>query len=475
MIEVIEKVKDQKLSLLTQEMSATTILGIGVGLSQLSQIIIGMTDTVMMGWFGAQALAAGSLVNSLFLLLFLFFTGVLHATAPMMGAALGQLRLRDISTTLNHGNYLAYGMTAIMALFALVMEPFLLLLGQQEQVVEIAKTYTYWLIPGFLPSLLFIVIRVFLTTVGDVVILGCVSLIGVFINGLTNYAFMFGVFGFPTLGAPGCAVGTSLTNTLMVVAVALLMRYRPRINRVVFWTKAQHFRPDLLRAILSLGLPIGFVLFSEHITFSGAGLIMGVLGTDQLAAFSITLQWIAVFYMLPIGFSHAATTRISLAIGQKDTQLIKQVFMTSIGLATIYGLICLVAMIMFDQSMVSLLVKEDLEQNRTVVEQATVFMRWAAVLQLINGLIVVCAGILRGFRETKTPMLLVFVLYWILGLGSAIILSTRFGSTGIWAGILFSFSVTLFGLILTLLSKMKDLPSIIFQISLEDQKVFSSF
>ncbi|MFN6518394.1 MAG: MATE family efflux transporter [Nostoc sp. CreGUA01] len=475
MIEVIEKVKDQKLSLLTQEMSATTILGIGVGLSQLSQIIIGMTDTVMMGWFGAQALAAGSLVNSLFLLLFLFFTGVLYATAPMMGAALGQLRLRDISTTLNHGNYLAYGMTVIMALFALVMGPFLLLLGQQEQVVEIAKTYTYWLIPGFLPSLLFIVVRVFLTTVGDVALLGCVSLIGVLINGLTNYAFMFGVFGFPTLGAPGCAVGTSLSNTLMLVAVALLMRYRPRINRVVFWTKAQHFMPDLLRAILSLGLPIGFVLFSEHITFSGAGLIMGVLGTDKLAAFSITLQWIAVFYMLPIGFSHAATTRISLAIGQKDTQLIKQVFITSIGLATIYGLICLVAMIIFDRSMVGLLVKEDLEQNRTVVEQATVFMRWAAVLQLINGLIVVCAGILRGFRETKTPMLLVFVLYWILGLGSAIILSTKFGSTGIWAGILFSFSVTFFGLILTLLSKMKDLPSIVSQISLADEKVFSSF
>jgi MATE family multidrug resistance protein len=178
--------------------------------------------------------------------------------------------------------------------------------------------------------------------------------------------------------------------------------------------------------------------------------------------------------MLPIGFSHAATTRISLAIGQKDTQLIKQAFMASIGLAIVYGLICLVAMIVLDQSMVSLLVKEDLDQNRTVVEQATVFMRWAAVLQLINGLIVVCAGILRGFRETRTPMLLVFILYWVLGLGSALLLGTRFGSMGIWAGILISFSVTLFGLILELMSKMKDLPHIISQISLEDKKVLSS-
>lgn len=471
----IENVKQKRLWLLTQEMSATTILGIGVGLSQLSQIIIGMTDTVMMGWFGAEALAAGSLVNSLFLLLFLFFTGVLQATAPMMGAALGQFRLRDISRILNHGNYLAYIMTAFMVLFALIMQPFLLLLGQQEQVIEIAKTYSHWLIPGFLPSLLFIVVRVFLTTVGDVVLLGSVSLIGVFLNGLINYGFMFGLFGLPKLGAPGCAVSTSLTNILMVVAVALLMRYRPKRNRVMFCTKAQNLIPHLLGAILSLGLPIGFVLFSEHITFSGAGFIMGVLGTDQLAAFSITMQWLAVFYMLPIGFSYAATTRISLAIGQKDTQLIKQVFLSAISLATVYGLICLVVIMMFDQSMVNLLVKKDLEQNRIVLEQARVFMRWAAVLQLINGLIVVCAGILRGFRETKTPMLLVFVLYWVLGLGSSLILSTKFGSTGVWVGILISFSVTLFGLIVTLLSKMKNLPDIISQISLEDQKVFSSF
>lgn len=469
-----EKLRKRGLWLLSREVSATAILGIGVGLSQLNQIIIGMTDTIMMGWFGAEALAAGSLVNSLFLLLFLFFTGVLQATAPMMGAALGQFRLRDISSILNHGNYLAYAMTTIMVLFALLIKPLLLLLGQQEQVAEIAQTYTYWLIPGFLPSLLLVVVRVFLTTVGDVLLLGSVSLLGVFVNGLANYVLMLGAFGIPALGVAGSALSTSMTNTLMVVAVALLMRYRPRRDRVVFWTKAQHFRPHLVRAILSLGLPIGFVLFSEHIIFSGAGLIMGVLGTDKLAAFSITLQWITVFYMLPIGFSHAATTRISLAIGQKDTQLIKQAFMASIGLAIVYGLICLVAMIVLDQSMVSLLVKEDLDQNRTVVEQAMVFMRWAAVLQLINGLIVVCAGILRGFRETRTPMLLVFILYWVLGLGSALLLGTRFGSIGIWAGILISFSVTLFGLILELMSKMKDLPHIISQISLEDKKVFPS-
>lgn len=440
-----EKAREKKLWLLSREVSATAILGIGVGFSQLNQILINMTDTVMMGWFGAEALAAGSVVNSIFLLLFLFFTGVLHATAPMMGAALGQSRLRDISRILSHGNYLAWVMTAIMTLFALLMEPFLLLVGQQEQVVEIAKTYTYWLIPSFLPSLLLVVIRVFLTTVGDVALLGSVSLLGVFFDGLGNYAFMFGAFGMPALGVAGCALSTSVTNILMVVAVALLMRSRPRKNRIVFWT-AQRFMPHLTRAILSLGIPIGFVLFSEYVVFVGAGLLMGILGTDQLAAFSVTLQWVAVFYMLPIGFSHAATTRVSLAIGQKDTESIKQVFIASIGLASVYGLICLVAIIIFDEPLVCLLLKEELDQNRTVVEQATVFMRWAAVLQLVNGLIVVCAGIMRGFRDTQTPMLLVFSLYWVFGIGLALLLCNLFGSNGIWAGILISFSTALCGL-----------------------------
>ena len=426
-----EKARKSRLLLLSREVSATAILGIGVGLSQLNQIAINMTDTVMMGWFGSEALAAGSLVNSLFLLLFLFFMGVLQATAPMMGTALGQSRLRDISRILNHGYYLACTMTGIMVVLAFLMEPFLLFLGQQEQVVSIAQTYAWWLIPSFLPSLLLVVVRVFLTTIGDVTLLGIVSLLGVFINGLGNYAFMFGAFGMQALGVAGCALSTSVTNILMVVAVALLMGKRPRKNRVVFWTKGQHLMPHLFRAILVLGIPIGFVLFSEYVIFAGAGLFMGVLGADELAAFSVTLQWIAVFYMLPVGFSHAATTRVSLAIGQKNTQSIKQVLIASIGLVIVYGFICLVGIIIFDEPLVRLLLTEKLEQNRTVVEQATVFMGWAAVLQLVNGLIVVCAGIMRGFRETRTPMLLVFMFYWILGLGSVLLLGTIFGSIGV--------------------------------------------
>lgn len=471
---MIEKAKKKGWLLLLREVSTTSILGIGVGLSQLNQIVIGMTDTVMMGYFGSEALAAGALVNSLLLLLFLFFTGVLQAAAPIMGTALGQLRLRDISTILNHGYYLAFAMTAIMVVLALLMEPIMLFFGQQEQVVAIAKTYAWLLIPGFLPLLLLVVMRVFLTTLGDVVLLGVVSLVGVFVNGLGNYVFMFGAFGMDAFGIVGCALSTSVTNILMVIVLALLMCLGSKKARVVFWSKSQDFKPLLIRTLLSLGIPIGFVLFSEYVIFAGAGLFMGVLGTNELAAFSITMQWVAVFYMLPVGFSHAATTRVSLAVGKKNLELIKQVFIASIGLTVFYGLTCLVAIYMFNEPLVRLLLKNELEQNLVVVKQATVFMKWAAALQFVNGLIVVCAGIMRGFRETRSPMLLVFIFYWVLGLGSVVLLGTIFGAIGIWAGFLISFSATLLGIILTLLSQIKILPTLLSQISADDGKVFGS-
>ncbi len=68
-------------------------------------------------------------------------------------------------------------------------------------------------------------------------------------------------------------------------------------------------------------------------------------------------------------------------------------------------------------------------------------------------------------------MLLVFMFYWILGLGSVLLLGTIFGSIGVWAGFLISFSVTLLGIILALMSQTKDLPDLISQISSEDLNI----
>ncbi|MCA2548320.1 MAG: MATE family efflux transporter [Microcystis sp. M53BS1] len=455
-----------------QEVSATALLGFGIGLSQFNQIAIGVTDTVMMGRFGSEALAAGSLVNSLELLLFLFFMGVLQATAPLMGTALGESRNEDLTRIFNHGIILACVMAVPMIIIAIFMKPCLILLGQQADVIEIAQSYARYLVPGFLPSLLFIILRVFLTTVESVILLVSVSLIGVFVNACGNFIFMFGMFGIPPFGVAGSAVSTSLTNFLMVVILFFMIYIHANDKFNFFSRKNLEISLPLFFSIISLGIPIGFVIVSEYAIFAVAGLVFGRISANDLAAFSLALQWLSIFYMLPVGFSHAATTRVALAVGQKDIYRITLCCFISIGLILIYGCFSLFFIYLFDEQLVRLISSREIDQNLIFIERSKLFMKWMSIVQLINGIIVVCAGILRGFRDTQTPMFLVFFCYWFIGVGSVVILGIAFGSLGVLIGVMFSFSLTLLGIFISLIHQIYELPKIVSQISIQDKKLF---
>lgn len=462
----MDKMSATETAAFRKEVRETVVLGIGVGLSQLAQVLMGVTDTIMMARFGTDALAAGALVNSMVLLAFLFGMGVLQATAPMMGTALGEKHLSGVGTVMRAGNRVALGLSLGIMAFAALLGPLFALTGQPPEVVRIGERFALWLLPSIPASLVFVVQRIYLTTLGEVKLLSVVSLLGVLVNGAGDYVLMYGKLGFPSMGADGCAVSTSLTSVFMVLSIHFFLgQGREQAGGLYAQTSPAPSR-ELYRSIFHIGLPIGFVLLSEYLVLAGAGVLMGRHGATALAAFSVCLQWLAVFYMIPVGFSQAATTRIALALGQRDLTKLKQAAWAAVGAAAVYGIGAAVVMILARAWLAQALLLHS--GAAEVARQAAGYMRWNASLLLLSSLVVACAGVMRGFRETKTPMLIVFLFYWVGSLGSATVLGAFFGDTGVWAGMVAGFTLTSLGLGSALIQKMKHLPTILDKVSKED-------
>jgi MATE family multidrug resistance protein len=287
-------------------------------------------------------------------------------------------------------------------------------LGQDPVLAAMAQEYLRYLAPGFIPFLGYIVVASFMTAHGRprpsmVLVIG-----GIGINGIADYALMFGHFGFPAMGLSGAGASTAVVAILMFGALGAyaLMDRRLRRYRLLgrFW------RPDWSQfwEIITVGLPIGIAALAEIGLFTAAALLMGLLGTESLAAHAIAVQCCAISYMIPNGISRAATVRVGWATGAGDHLAAARSGWAAAGLGCL--VMCLPAMAFWwlGPAIVELFL--DSEAAPVTARLAVGFLAVAAVFQFADGAQVTMMGALRGLKDTATPMLIAVLGYGGLGL-----------------------------------------------------------
>lgn len=447
---------------------ALITLGLSLGIAQLSQIIIGMTDTIMLGILGANKLAAGSLVNSIIIVFILFGTGTLQALNPMMGAAFGRQRKSEISQILKSGLLIAITSALPLIIIASMLKFILTIFRQDPIIIDLASQYSMYLIPGFFPAFSLIPIQIYLITISAQKQILQLSIIGIILNFLLNYLLMFDSFGIKSIGIRGCAISTSISNLLIfLLASALVLQKESTFLQKLRSVKLKF---PIIRSILKLGIPIGFVILSETLILAVASIMMGSISKDALAAFSIVIQWLAIVYMIPIGFSNALTSKISFELGKQNLTNIYNLIYSSILIIVIYLFMISLGLILFRDVLIDLIYKNN---QHNIHDMAISFMPYIAIIQFINGLIVVSAGILRGFRDTKSPLIIVLFVYWFIGCTLMFLLQLFFGYTGILLSIIFSYSLACFGVISEVKNKLTNLSHIITEISKVDSQILS--
>lgn len=422
------------------EAKATLALGLPLIGSQVAHIAQTSTDVLMMGWIGPETLAAGSLGFNLYVTLFVFAMGVAYAAGGPMAQARGAGRPGEVGYLLPQSLLLTAGISLPLALVLIFSERLLLLFGQTPENAAAAGAYAVAMAPSFVLANLYITLRGFMATYGHTRIFLIVAILSVPLNAVLVYALMFGRFGAPELGLTGAGLGTSIVSFTCFVALAAYILAVPKLRRHLRFP----WRPDAARLwmLLKLGFPIGMTLTLEVALFSGAVMLMGILGNAELAAHQIAIQWASMTFMVPMGLGQAATVRVGFAVGASDLVAARRAAYVALLLAG--GFMACSALIFWFMPWPLVGVFVDPTAAPMVASLAVTYLAIAAVFQLVDSTQAVAAGSLRGFKDTRWPMVMAAIGYWAVGFPVAALLGFWVGwrGLGIWIGLALGLTVT---------------------------------
>jgi len=414
-------------------------------LTNLAQVAIGVTDTLMLGWLGPDTLAAGALGANLYWAVFVIGLGLVTATAPLLAQTVGQRRhsLRDCRRTVHQGLWLA----TLVCLPAWAMmwnaDPVLRALGQDPALTGDAERYLRAMQWGVLPALGFAVLRSFIAALERPRAGLVVTVVAILLNAGLGWSLIFGHAGLPALGLVGAGIASTLSNAFMFVALLAFLVVDRHLRRYCllggFW------RPDLarLRDLLRVGLPMGLSMGFEITGINAATFLCGMIGAQAVAAHAIALQVASITFMVPMGIAQAATVRVGLFAGAGDQAGIGRAGWVAMALGI--GFMGLMAVLLTTQSwwVVGLFLDLATPAARAVAEVAVPLLAVAGLFQVADGAQVVGAGALRGLKDTRMPMLFAGVGYWGLAvpLGAALAFSGEMGARGVWIGLALGLAV----------------------------------
>lgn len=424
---------------LTFRSQSRALLTLGLPLvgSNVAQFALHVTDTIMLGWYGVTDLAAGALGATVFFVLFTLGSGYGQAVMPMVATHAAREDDTEVRRVTRMGMWLSIAYALLMLPLFLYATPLLDLLGQEADVARLGGAYLSIVGLGIGPALMVMVVKSFLAALGRTQSVLWMTVAAVFVNIGLNWVFIFGNLGFPEMGVRGAAMASVIVQVLTLVAALAYATLLPALRRYQLLVRFWRADWGALRQVNALGLPIGMAMLAETGLFAASAVMMGWLGRNSLAAHSIALEITALFFMVHLGLSNAATVMVGRARGQGDRQALRAVARAGVFLSLGFALATMVVYWIFAEQMAGMFLSPDDPERDVIIPLGASLLMMAAIFQLADGGQVMAMGLLRGVQDTRQPMVIAAVSYWLVGLpaGYGLGFIAGFGGIGIWAGL----------------------------------------
>jgi len=415
-----------------REVRRLTQLATPVALTQLSAMLLWTVDLLMVGRLGVTSLNAVSLGRLWVMGTTVVAMGLVFGVDPIASQAHGARDRTRLSRALLHVVAVALGSSLPLAGLFLLTGKVLVAFGQDPATAALAHRYVVVQIPGLPFYMLFVALKQYLQARGIVRPAMWVSFAGNAFNAVVNGILIFGLFGAPALGAVGAGVATAATSVVLAGGLLLVMR-RARLQRgSATVLDPRQVRRGELAEVLRLGAPVSLQLLFEYWAFAFATLLAGRLGAIDLAAHSIALNLASVSYMVPLGISLGATTRVGNRIGARDPAGARRAAWVALGLGA--GVMSVFALLFV---LGRRAVPAAFGAGAEVVARTAAILPIVAAFELFDGIQVVGGGILRGMGRTRPAALFNLIGYYVLGMPLALWLgrSDALGLAGIWWGL----------------------------------------
>ena len=417
---------------------ATLALGIPLIGAQLAQLGIHTTDVMIVGRLGTEQLAAIVLAGQFYFTLFIFGSGFSIAVVPMVAQALGRGDAVTIRRSLRMGMWVAIAYSLLTIPAFLNAERILIAAGQAPAVAALAGDYVAIAQFSLLPALLFVVLRALVSAIGKASIILYVTIATLVLNAIFAYALVLGHLGLPAMGLNGAAIVSVVVQTAGFLFIVAFIQAREETRKYELFVR--FWRPDwrALWEVLQLGAPISITVLAETSLFTGAALLMGSIGTVELAAHGIAMQLTSIAFMIPLGLSQAATDRVGIAHGRNDFSNLVRASITVIVISSMISLTGGILFALMPRTLSSLFIDVNAPGAAELLTIAGHFVIVAGAFQLVDGLQAIVAGLLRGLKDARVPMILALISYWPIGFFFAWLLAfpLGLGGIGIWLGFL---------------------------------------
>ena len=415
-------------------------LAIPVVVVQVGMMLMGVVDTVMVGHLAAGSssvnLAAVALGHLYFFGIGVFGMGTLMVLDPVVAQAVGARDEPAVARGIQRGILLAILLALPLILVLLAASPVLALARQPQEVVPLAAAYIVRLAPGVLPFFVFIVLRQSLQALHRTAPIVISIVVANLVNAGLNWVLIFGHGPFPAMGLLGSAWATSVSRWLLA-AVLLGLAWsdlRPRLARRL----PELWELEPLARMLRLGLPIGCQYVLEFGAFACVALMMGWLGTRQMAGHQVAINLASLTFMVPLGVGDAASVLVGHAVGRADPAGARSMARAALVCGATFMCGTAVLFLAWPHGLAGLYTGD-----AAVIGVAATLIPLAGVFQVFDGLQVVGGGILRGLGETRVAMLTNLLGYWLLGLPVSYVLGFRLGMgpVGLWWGLVVGLGV----------------------------------
>jgi MATE family multidrug resistance protein len=414
----------------TREVGKTLALACPMMAGQVGQMLMGLIDTLMVGHLGTVALAGAAFGTSLVSVAFVFGIGLLTSVGVLASQAHGARMHQTIRTILPSSVWLSFTAGAILAILLTSLRPWFFLFHQPQDVLDQALPFLVIISWSLVPALGFMNAKIFCESLSKPFVPMLMMYLGVSLNIFLNWVLIFGHLGAPPLGLVGAGWATLISRIVTMCGTLFYCMWVTGSD--LGDLSPARARATTIRSLVKLGLPVGFQLLSEVSAFAFAAILMGLMGTQALAAHQIAITCAATTFMFPLGISQAVTVRIGQAVGARSHSTVRTIASSGISLS---GLVMLAFAALY--STLSKSIGAMFSDDSDVVALAASLLLIAGLFQLADGVQVTAMGALRGLADVRVPMLLVFTFYWLVAIpfGCFAAFICKAGAAGIWNGL----------------------------------------
>ncbi len=418
-------------------------------LTQLASMAIGVTDIILIGELGPDALAAAALGLSLFYMPMMFGFGLSATLSPVVAQSIGadpggldparraaatsQALQADFRTAL-----WAIALISIPSLAILVFAgPLLGVLGQKPHLAEMAVSYLSTLMFA-LPFMLFIgVMRNLFSALSRPRPALVITIVWIGLNALLNWIFIFGHLGMPALGIMGSGLATACATFLGAAAMALTVALHPATRGFAPFQNVLRADWGRIRQFAVLGMPVGLTLFFEGAIFNAAIWLVGMMGEAQLAGHQIAINVASVTFQIPLGVAFATTVRVGYAAGARDWGAARRASHVAMTLSFATMILTATLMWVYPYGLASLYLDLSAPDALAAAGFAAQYLAIAAIFQIVDGQQIAAAFSLRGLKDMRAPMWIAAIAYWAVAFPICVGLGfyTPLEGQGVWIGL----------------------------------------